>query len=252
MARALPDQNAAVSWRRKSLVVAAVLGLAVAACSSQPPSPTATTPPAVAPVVAAWLDAGLSCGDPVVGMPENAPQWSCQGQLRGVHVNGEFIGDNAGLMDMTLELPSTTSRQTATAIFADVLAATPAFAARRSALDAWLDAWDGSSGTAMADFTDAHASVMRDATWIDLSVARIPYFSSATGSPPASWSPPCRADQPSRGCGAWPSGGDAPLGNPARSPRSAAAYASSAARPWCVSAAEARAATPSPVFSTRM
>ncbi len=30
----------------------------------------------------------------------------------------------------------------------------------------------------MADFTDARASVMRDATWVDFSVTRIPYFGS--------------------------------------------------------------------------
>ena len=181
-----PEPNAVVSWRRKLLIAVAALGLTVTGCSFGPPASTATTPPAVAPVVAAWRDVGLSCGNPVVGMPDNAPQWSCQGQLGGTAVTATFIGDNAGVMELTLEVPSTTSRQTATAIFTEVLTATPAFAARRLAIVAWLDAWDGSSRTVMADFIDAHASLLQAAPWIDFSVTRIPYFSSATGSPPAS------------------------------------------------------------------
>ncbi|MHB8960731.1 MAG: hypothetical protein ACYDAN_14040 [Candidatus Limnocylindrales bacterium] len=160
------------------MVVSALCLTAAVGCSLQPTAPTATTPAAVAPVVAAWRDLGLSCGDPVVGMPENAPQWSCQGQMRGAHVNAAFLGDNAGLVDMTLEIASSTPRQTATAILADVVTATPAFAARHAAIVSWLGAWDGLPGTVMEDFTDAHASVMRDATSVDFSATRIPYFSS--------------------------------------------------------------------------
>ncbi len=122
-----------------------VLMLLLAACgmvdqNGKPiPSPIQV---AVAPVIDGWRQVGMSCGDPNVGMPENLPQWSCQGRLRDVAVSMEFMGDPSGVVDLEVNIPPGTDRRTAIAVFSDFLTATRAFAVTRSdivALDRRLE-----------------------------------------------------------------------------------------------------------------
>jgi hypothetical protein len=127
-----------------------------------------------------WRTADITCGDPNVGMPENEPQWLCQGTLRNVRINLAFMADSAGLMDMEGQVPAGTDAKTAKGVFDDLTAATPVFSSAMPAIRQWIQVWNGSSGLVSTDVPGAHVSIESDATWITLTLARVPRFGSPT------------------------------------------------------------------------
>ncbi|MGD0863420.1 MAG: hypothetical protein ABSA21_11790 [Candidatus Limnocylindrales bacterium] len=113
-------------------------------------------------------------------MPENRPQWICQGTLRGVRINADFIGDDAGMMEMQAQVPAATKPQTATSVFDDLMAATPAFSDHMPAIREWIRGWNGSRGLVSTGFQSVGVSIESDAMWITLSMMRWPLFGSPT------------------------------------------------------------------------
>jgi hypothetical protein len=127
-----------------------------------------------------WRIAGIACGDPSVGMPDNEPQWSCLGTLRGVRLNIALMADNAGLMDMTAQVPAATDAQTAKGVFDDLTAATPVFSSAMPAIRQWIEGWSGSTGLISTDIPSARVGIESDRIWITLTLARVPRFGSQT------------------------------------------------------------------------
>jgi hypothetical protein len=170
-----------------AILAAVVLG----GCASEVPAPTMppsgvptvepsrSVPPSVSEILDSWRTAGISCGEPSRGAPENEPQWICQGTLRGVRINLAFMADSAGLMDMEAQVPAATDVKTAKAVFDD-LTATPVFSTAMPAIRRWIQDWNGSRGPASTDIPSAHVSIESDATWIMLTLARVPRFGSPT------------------------------------------------------------------------
>ncbi len=142
--------------------------------------PFTSVPPSVSAILDPWRAAGIACGDPNVGMPENEPQWSCQGTLRSVRINIAFMADSAGLMDMEGQVPSATDAKTAKGVFDDLTAATPVFSSAMPAIRQWIQGWNGSRGLVSTDIPSAHVSIESDAIWITLTLARVPRFGSPT------------------------------------------------------------------------
>ncbi len=171
-----------------SILAAVVLG----GCASEVPTPTMppsgvptvepsrSVPPSVSEILDSWRTAAISCGEPSRGAPENEPQWICQGTLRGVRINLAFMADSAGVMDMEAQVPAATDVKTAKAVFDDLTAATPVFSTAMPAIRRWIQDWNGSRGLASTDIPSAHVSIESDATWIMLTLARVPRFGSPT------------------------------------------------------------------------
>jgi hypothetical protein len=171
--------------RGLTVLVWMLLGLGavlLAGCASRP------VPSAVAPLLDGWRQIGVTCGKPTVGMPDNMPQWSCQATLRGVQVNLSVIGDDAGAAQLVAQIPAATDRETAIAVFGDLVSSMRAFPSMRTDLLAWVQSWDGSSGQVSTGFPGAHVAIEADPTWIGLYVSRIPYQSAPSPRAPASGS----------------------------------------------------------------
>jgi hypothetical protein len=110
------------------------------------------------------------------------PQWSCQGTLRGIRINIVFFADAAGVVDMTAQVPAATKAQTAVGVFDDLMAATPAFSSAMPVIREWIKGWNGSQGLVSTEIPSVHVGIEADATWITLSMARVPRFGSPTPS----------------------------------------------------------------------
>ena len=134
---------------------------------------------AVAPVLDGWRQAGLSCGSPRVGMPDDLPQWSCQGRLRDVAVSMEFMGDASGVLDLEVDLPPGTDRAIAISAFRAFVLATRAFAVARSDIVDWIGGWNGLAGQLSTEVAGARVTIFSDAAWIGLVIARVPRVASA-------------------------------------------------------------------------
>ena len=145
--------------------------------------PFTSLPPSVSAILDSWRTAGISCDEPNVGMPENEPQWICQGTLRGVRINLVFMADNAGVMDLEAQAPAGTDANTARGVFDDLTAATPVFSTAMPAIRQWIQSWNGSRGLVSTNIPGAHVSIESDATWITLTLARVPRFGSPTPGP---------------------------------------------------------------------
>jgi hypothetical protein len=140
--------------------------------------PLMSIPPSVSAILDSWRSSAISCGEPNVGMPENEPQWICQGTLRGVRINLAFMADNAGVMDMEAQVPAGTDVKTAKAVLDDLMATTPVFSTTMVAIRQWIQGWNGSRGLFSTDLPSAHVSIESDAIWITLTLARVPRFGS--------------------------------------------------------------------------
>jgi hypothetical protein len=135
-------------------------------------------PPSVSAILNSWRTAGITCGHPNVGMPENEPQWLCQGTLRSVRINIVFVADNDGLMDMQSQVPAATEANAAKGVFDDLSAVTPVFSASMPSIRQWIRSWDGSSGLVSADIPGTHVSIESEAMWITFTLTRVPRFGS--------------------------------------------------------------------------
>ena len=140
----------------------------------------ASVPPADSAIVDSWRKAGVSCGEPQVGMPENRPQWGCQGTLRSVRINVDFMGDDAGMVDMQAQVAAATSGPTAVGVFDDLMAATPAFSDGMASIREWIKGRSGAPGVVSTTIQGVGVTLESDAMWITLSVGRGPLFGAPT------------------------------------------------------------------------
>ena len=114
------------------LILAATLGGCAASSAQSPGSALLTS----------WKPLGVSCADPVVGMPDNLPQWRCQATIRGLSVGLEFMADDAGVVDIEAQVPAGTDPGEAKAVFDDLVSSMDAFPsaqARLTSLDRNVD-----------------------------------------------------------------------------------------------------------------
>jgi hypothetical protein len=142
--------------------------------------PFASVPPSISAMLDSWTTNGVSCGEPHVGMPENEPQWTCQGTLRSVQINIAFVADNEGVMDMEAQVPVATDVNAAKGVFDELMLATPMFSIATPAIRQWIQDWNGSRGLVSTDIPSAHVSIESDPIWITLSLDRVPRFGSPT------------------------------------------------------------------------
>jgi hypothetical protein len=125
-----------------------VLGFAVAACAGRggPAIPFELTP-GVETVVRDWRTAGLSCGEPTVGMPGPAVDWWCRGQVEGVEVNARLIADQFGVQSMHVGVPAGTPGAEAAAALVAIVEATSLIDLASPEITAWLRENDAADGT---------------------------------------------------------------------------------------------------------
>lgn len=126
---------------RRASILAGVLAF-LAACGGGGPAPT--TPPAMAPSLAGWAHAGLTCAGPTLSdSMAGLLTWTCSGSLHGTDVTAAIDGDARGVFLASVSLPADTAHEAIVAAFAEVADATAAYAAVGPQLHAWIEAWAG-------------------------------------------------------------------------------------------------------------
>jgi hypothetical protein len=107
-------------------------------------------------------------------MPDNIPQWRCQARIRDLDVGLEIETDDAGVVEIAARVPAGTAFGDAASVFDDLVSSMDAFPDAHARLLRWIDAWDGARGLVSTEFDGGGASIESDATWIGLTVARVP------------------------------------------------------------------------------
>ena len=94
-----------------------------------------------------WRTAGLSCGEPMVGMPGPAVDWWCRGQVDGVDVNARLIADRFGVQSIHVGVPAGASGAAAAAALVAIVEATSLIDQASPEITAWLLETDAADGT---------------------------------------------------------------------------------------------------------
>jgi hypothetical protein len=126
-------------------MVAVVLAVAACSDSSRQPIPFDLTE-GVRTVLSDWRTAGLTCGEPEVGMPGPAVDWACRGDFGGVQLNARLIADRLGVQSIHAGAPPETPRADGAAAFAGLVRATSLFDSASAEIEAWLLALGGADG----------------------------------------------------------------------------------------------------------
>lgn len=142
-----------------------VLAAMLCACAASLPDPA---------LVTSWKPLGVSCTQPVVGMPDNIPQWTCRATIRDVAVGISVSADDVGVVEIDAQVPSDTDPATARAVFDDLVSNMDAFPDARTRLVSWIDGWGGGRGQVSTEFATGRATIASDSTWIGLYMARVP------------------------------------------------------------------------------
>lgn len=133
--------------RRTTATVALLSSLLIGCSALVRPALPFVPSDAVRGVLTDWQAAGLSCGEPQVGMPGPAIDWVCRGPLAGVEVNGRLIADRFGVQSIHLGVPAATPGATAAAAFAALVRATSLVDAAEPEIRSWLIATAAAEGT---------------------------------------------------------------------------------------------------------
>jgi hypothetical protein len=133
---------------RTKSALAVVLAFALAACAGweKPAIPFELTD-GVETVVTDWRTAGLSCGEPMVGMPGPAVDWWCRGQVGGVEVNARLIADRFGVQSIHVGVPPGTPGADAAAALVAIVEVTSLIDLASPEITAWLLENDAADGT---------------------------------------------------------------------------------------------------------
>jgi hypothetical protein len=115
-------------------------------------------------VLADWKAAGLSCGDPQVGMPGPAADWVCGRDFDGVAVTARLIADSVGVQSIHVGVPGGTPGPDAARAFVELLRATSLVSPDQQELEDWLVASNAADGEMplRAESAVARAAVARD------------------------------------------------------------------------------------------
>jgi hypothetical protein len=76
-------------------------------------------------VLALWRTAGIYCESPIVGMPDDLPQWHCHGDLNKENVDIIATGDDVGLVDVVIVVAGLTYSAGITEALAEAVKITP-------------------------------------------------------------------------------------------------------------------------------
>ena len=123
-----------------------VLGLALAACDSVQPSIPFDLTQDVLMVRADWQTAGLSCGDPQVGMPGPAVDWYCAGEMSDIRVSARLTADRFGVQSIQAGVPGGTPSGVMAAALVGFVNATSLFDPASAEIEAWLIGSDAADG----------------------------------------------------------------------------------------------------------
>lgn len=97
-------------------------------------------------VLADWRNAGLSCGDPQVGMPGPAVDWFCHRDFDGVPVQARLTADAVGVQSIIVGAPAATAGSVAAQAFVGLLGETSLVSPDRQAIEDWLLANEAADG----------------------------------------------------------------------------------------------------------
>ena len=161
----------------RGVSIGVLVTLVVAACSSaaSPPSPGVA-------LIASWQQLGISCGQPVVGVPDNMPQWICQATIRGLPMTVDVEADDSSVAALVAQVPAGTDPAAASSVFEDLASNMSAVANARAQIVDWIGQWNGATSQVSMNFAGGRAAIESDPTWITLDVSRVP-FASATAAP---------------------------------------------------------------------
>ena len=136
-----------VQWVVRTVVAFLLSTLVVAACTGSPAA-TQLVPvtPDVQDILDGWHAAAITCGQPEVGMPGPALQWSCRGRFGGIDLAIGMIADRVGLQSIVVDAPAGSDRSAAAQGWASFLASTNALGSFRAQAVSWLTATHGTGG----------------------------------------------------------------------------------------------------------
>jgi hypothetical protein len=118
----------------------------------------------VTSVLSDWQRAGLSCGEPSVGMPGPMVDLGCSSEFEGVTLHAGLEADRQGVFGISVAVPAGTSGATAARTFSRLIRATSLLSAAEDDLVAWLQSSDAADGVMPITATTAirRAVVYRD------------------------------------------------------------------------------------------
>jgi hypothetical protein len=131
---------------RRPAVVVALLALGLGAWGGRGPSIPFGLTREVRSVIVDWHEAGLSCGEPAVGMPGPMVDWYCSNEFEGVTLHARLEADAQGVFGIHAGVPAGTSGPKTARAFIDLIRATSLLSAAEADLAAWLESSDAADG----------------------------------------------------------------------------------------------------------
>jgi hypothetical protein len=123
--------------RRPALVVA-LLALGVGAWVSQALAIPFGLTSTVGSVLADWHKAGLSCGEPTVGMPGPMVDWFCNVEYEGVTLHARLEADAQGVFGIHAGVPAGTGGAKTSGAYIGLIRATSLLSAAEAEMEGWL------------------------------------------------------------------------------------------------------------------
>lgn len=100
----------------------------------------------VTSVLLDWQAAGLSCGEPAVGMPGPMAGWGCATEFEGVRLGAGLEVDAQGVFGIHADVPAGTSGATTARAFSHLIRATSMLSAAAPEMEDWLVSSDAADG----------------------------------------------------------------------------------------------------------
>lgn len=138
---------------RRLAVSMVLLALAVGAWVGRGPSIPFWIKADVTWVLGEWGRAGLSCGEPSVGMPGPMAGWGCTGEFDGVRLHAGLEADAQGVFSIRAVVPAGTSGVSTAGAFVGLLRATSLLNAAEADMEAWLMSSNAADGVMPATST---------------------------------------------------------------------------------------------------
>lgn len=140
-----PRGPSQASMRRPAVVVA-LLALGVGVFASRATWVPFWITNDVTSVLIDWQRAGLSCGQPSVGMPGPMVDWGCTGEFEAVTLHAGLYADAQGVFEIYAGVPAGTSGANAAGAFVRLLRATSLVRTAEAEMGAWLMSTNAADG----------------------------------------------------------------------------------------------------------
>jgi hypothetical protein len=131
---------------RRPAVVVALLALGVGAWASRALSIPFWLTNDVTSVLADWHEAGLSCGEPTVGMPGPMVDWYCTQEYEGVTLHARLEADAQGVFGIHAGVPAGTNEAKTAGAFIGLIRATSLLSAAEAEIEGWLNSSHAADG----------------------------------------------------------------------------------------------------------